>query len=108
MFFNYIGNVFDSTIIIISFPHIVGFEHPKYGYMYWQPAELKDTLVAGSVTLNLTELSPVTVVVAGMYALIVLLPNTGTSEWLLWAWLAMQVVTEGQYLALLPGGGLIG
>lgn len=43
----------EHGIVVISFPYIVGFE-TKYGYMFWQPAELKDTLVAGSVTKNLT------------------------------------------------------
>ena len=65
-------------------------------------------LVAGSVTLNLAAVSPATLVVAGLFALVVLLPNTGTSEWLFWAWLAMQLVTGGQHLAILPGGGVIG
>lgn len=67
-------------------------------------------LVAGTVTLNLSLLQPENIVAAGIVALVVLIPNTGTSEWLLWLWIATQIATGGSYLVILPaaiGGVLI-
>ena len=67
-------------------------------------------LLAGTITLNLTAITPATLVASALVALIVLLPNTGTSEWLLWLWIAETIVTDGAHLTILPaiGGGLLG
>jgi len=67
-------------------------------------------LVAGTITLNLAIIQPETLVAAGVVSLLVLMPNTGTSEWLLWLWIAETIVTGGAYLTILPaivGGGII-
>ncbi|WP_367884207.1 hypothetical protein [Thermococcus sp. JCM 11816] len=52
-------------------------------------------LLAGTITLNLAAVTPATLVASALVALIVLLPNTGTSEWLLWLWIAETIVTGG-------------
>jgi len=67
-------------------------------------------IIAGVITIDLMTISPEVLVAAGLVALVVLLPNTGTSEWLLWLWIAETIVTGGEYIALLPaipifGGG---
>lgn len=67
-------------------------------------------IIAGVITIDLMTISPEVLVAAGLVALVVLLPNTGTSEWLLWLWIAETIVTGGKYVALLPaipifGGG---
>jgi len=77
-------------------------------------------LLAGTITLNLAAVTPATLVAAALVALIVLLPNTGTSEWLLWLWIAETIVTGGAHLTIFPaislfqmaagllGGGVLG
>lgn len=77
-------------------------------------------LLAGTITLNLAAVTPATLVASALVALVILLPNTGTSEWLLWLWIAETIVTGGAHLTILPtiplfqmtvtllGGGLIG
>ena len=64
--------------------------------------------IAGSITLDLMAISPEVLVAAGLVALVVLLPNTGTSEWLLWLWIAETIVTGGQYIAIVPAIPLFG
>ena len=64
--------------------------------------------IAGSITLDLMAISPEVLVAAGLVALVVLLPNTGTSEWLLWLWIAETIVTQGQYIAIVPAIPLFG
>ena len=59
-------------------------------------------LLAGTITLNLAAVTPATLVASALVALIVLLPNTGTSEWLLWLWIAETIVTGGAHLTILP------
>lgn len=65
-------------------------------------------LLAGTITLNLAAVTPATLVASAFVALVVLLPNTGTSEWLLWLWLAETIVTKGVHLAILPAIPLFG
>ncbi|AJC70911.1 hypothetical protein X802_00915 [Thermococcus guaymasensis DSM 11113] len=78
-------------------------------------------LLAGTITLNLATITPATLVASALVALIVLLPNTGTSEWLLWLWIAETIVTGGAHLTIFPaikllnmaltvllGGGVLG
>lgn len=65
-------------------------------------------IIAGSISLDLMAISPEVLVVAGFVALIVLLPNTGTSEWLLWLWIAETIVTGGQYIAIVPAIPIFG
>ncbi|ALM76210.1 hypothetical protein [Thermococcus barophilus] len=55
------------------------------------------------ITGNIATASAASVLVAGVVALITLLPNTGTSEWLLWLWLAETFVTAGKFITILPG-----
>ena len=67
-------------------------------------------IIAGTITLNLATIQPENLIAAGVVALVVLMPNTGTSEWLLWLWIAETIVTGGAYLTILPaivGGGII-
>ena len=64
--------------------------------------------IAGSITLDLMAISPEVLVAAGLVALVVLLPNTGTSEWLLWLWIAETIVTGGDYIAILPAIPIFG
>ena len=59
-------------------------------------------LLAGTITLNLASVTPATLVASSLVALVVLLPNTGTSEWLLWLWIAETIVTGGAHLAIFP------
>lgn len=59
-------------------------------------------LLAGTITLNLATVTPATLVASALVALVVLLPNTGTSEWLLWLWIAETIVTGGAHLTILP------
>lgn len=59
-------------------------------------------LVSGTITLNLATISPPNIVAASIVALLLLMPNTGTSEWLLWLWIAETLVTQGQNLSILP------
>ena len=66
-------------------------------------------ILVGTITLNLAVIQPEVLVAAGFVSIVVLMPNTGTSEWLLWLWIAETIVTQGSYVAILPaiGGGLI-
>ncbi len=59
------------------------------------------------ITGNIETASAASVLAAGVVALITLLPNTGTSEWLLWLWVAETLVTKGAYLKILPAVQLI-
>lgn len=59
-------------------------------------------LLAGTITLNLAAVTPATLVASALVALVVLMPNTGTSEWLLWLWIAETIVTGGAHLAIFP------
>lgn len=59
------------------------------------------------ITGNIATASAASVLAAGVVALITLLPNTGTSEWLLWLWIAETIVTHGAYLKILPAVQLI-
>ncbi|WP_297551420.1 hypothetical protein [Thermococcus sp.] len=54
------------------------------------------------ITGNIATASAASVLAAGVVALITLLPNTGTSEWLLWLWGAETIVTHGAYVKILP------
>lgn len=56
-------------------------------------------LVAGSIQAA----SAAAVVASALVALIVLMPRTGTSEWILWFWVAETLVTAGKFLTILPG-----
>ncbi|WP_245610405.1 hypothetical protein [Thermococcus celericrescens] len=56
-------------------------------------------LISGSIQAA----SAAAVVASALVALIVLMPRTGTSEWLLWLWLAETLVTAGKFLTILPG-----
>jgi len=64
-------------------------------------------LLAGTITLNLAAVTPATLVASALVALVVLLPNTGTSEWLLWLWIAETIVTGGAHLTILPAISLL-
>ena len=59
------------------------------------------------ITGNIATASAASVLAAGVVALITLLPNTGTSEWILWLWIAETLVTKGAYLKILPAVPLI-
>jgi len=56
-------------------------------------------LIAGSIQAA----SAAAVVASGAVALLVLMPNTGTSEWVLWLWVAETLVTAGKFITILPG-----
>jgi hypothetical protein len=56
-------------------------------------------LIAGSIQAA----SASAVVASGLVSLLVLMPNTGTSEWVLWLWVAETLVTAGKFLTILPG-----
>ena len=47
--------------------------------------------------------SAASVLSAALVALLVFMPNTGTSEWILWLWVAETLVTAGKFLTILPG-----
>ena len=55
------------------------------------------------ITGNLQAASAASVLSAGLVALLVFMPNTGTSEWILWLWVAETLVTAGKFLTILPG-----
>lgn len=55
------------------------------------------------ITGSLQAASAASVLSAGLVALLVFMPNTGTSEWILWLWIAETLVTAGKFLTLLPG-----
>jgi len=59
-------------------------------------------ILAGSITLNFATITPATLVASALVSLVVLLPNTGTSEWLLWLWIAETIATKGAHLTILP------
>ncbi|ALM74837.1 hypothetical protein [Thermococcus barophilus] len=63
-------------------------------------------LLAGAITLNFTIITPITYVVAGVLTLLLLWPKTGTSEFSLLYWLAVQLVTGFKFLTLLGGVGI--
>jgi hypothetical protein len=56
-------------------------------------------LIAGSIQAA----SAASVLAAAAVAFLVLLPDTGTSEWVLWFWIAETLVTLGKFLTILPG-----
>ncbi|AMM53482.1 hypothetical protein [Pyrococcus kukulkanii] len=64
-------------------------------------------LLAGTITLNFATITPATLIASAFVALIILLPHTGTSEWLLWLWIAETIVTGGAYLTILPAISLL-
>jgi len=64
-------------------------------------------ILAGTITLNFATITPATLVASALVSLVVLMPNTGTSEWLLWLWIAETIVTGGAYLAILPAVKLL-
>ncbi|MBO8175187.1 MAG: hypothetical protein H0Z18_08010 [Thermococcus sp.] len=64
--------------------------------------------LAGTITLNFATITPATLIVSAFVALVVLLPRTGTSEWLLWLWIAETIVTGGAHLTILLIGVLLG
>ena len=55
------------------------------------------------ITGSLQMASAASVLSAGLVALLVFMPNTGTSEWILWLWIAETLVTAGKFLTILPG-----
>lgn len=55
------------------------------------------------ITGNLQAASAASVLSAGLVALLVFMPNTETSEWILWLWVAETLVTAGKFLTILPG-----
>ena len=55
------------------------------------------------ITGNIQAASAASVVASAVVALLVLMPNTGTSEWILWLWIAETLVTAGKFLTILPG-----
>ncbi|WP_324734944.1 hypothetical protein VFC49_07010 [Thermococcus sp. SY098] len=63
-------------------------------------------LLAGAITLNFAIISPITYVVAGVLTLLLLWPKTGTSEFSLLYWLAVQLVTGFKFLTLFGGVGV--
>ena len=56
-------------------------------------------LIAGSIQAA----SAASIVASGLVAILILMPNTGTSEWILWLWVAETLVTAGKFLTILPG-----
>ncbi|NJE09239.1 hypothetical protein E3E31_12045 [Thermococcus sp. M39] len=65
-------------------------------------------LLAGAITLNFAIISPIVYVVSGVLTLLLLWPKTGTSEFALLYWLAVQLVTKFAYLTIIPGGISLG
>lgn len=65
-------------------------------------------LLAGAITLNFSIISPIVYVVSGALTLLLLWPKTGTSEFALLYWLAVQFVTKFAYLTIMPGGISLG
>lgn len=55
------------------------------------------------ITGSLQAASAASVLSAALVALLVFMPNTGTSEWILWLWVAETLVTAGKFLTILPG-----
>ena len=58
--------------------------------------------ITGSLTLGLGSVSPALLVVAGLIAVYVIAPETGPTEFIFWAWVASQVITQGSHLVFIP------
>ncbi|MFA4647875.1 hypothetical protein P8X24_11635 [Pyrococcus kukulkanii] len=63
-------------------------------------------LIAGTITLNFSAITPVTYVVAGSLTLLLLWPKTGTTQFVLLYYLSVQLITKFAYFTLLGGVGL--
>lgn len=59
------------------------------------------------ITFNISTIVPEVAVVSAAVAILVLVPKTGTSEWVFWLWLASNIATMFNYITILPGGGVL-
>jgi len=57
--------------------------------------------LTGTLTLGLGADSPALKIVAGLLALYVVAPETGSVEFILWAWVASQIVTQFQHFTIM-------
>jgi len=63
-------------------------------------------LIAGTITLNFSTITPVIYVVAGLLTLLLLWPKTGTTHFVLLYYFAVQLITKFAYFTL--GGVSLG
>lgn len=59
-------------------------------------------VLSGSITLSIGPAGPASVVIASIFALYVLAPNTGKEKLLLYLWIGATMATVGQYLSIIP------